>query len=152
MASFSTLYQAQALALKNAGAGSALNGVAIVTEDVGNIAQKVAESLGELGMLVLIGKADFDNNTPQGPTINGKVVWSILVREFPEVWRDGEANAPVCDDVALSAGAKLQQLEVPGFQRIRVLRGTALGAVRPDEKKQIEFQDYRLDLEATLVS
>ena len=146
MSTFSTLTAAQVAKLQTV---AALNAVAIVVEDTSDLTAEMAAQISAVGLVILIGIPAFKNESDMTKNVTADIDQQILIRECPPVWRNNAA-LPHCQDVAVAVAAALQGLNVAGFQLLRVIGGQPLGNIRPDPKKEISFQDYRLDLKTRL--
>jgi hypothetical protein len=146
MSTFSTLTTAQVAKLNSV---AKLSGIAIVVEDTSDLTTEMAIQIMETGLVVLIGIPAFKNESEFSNNVTADIDQQILVRECPPIWRDAPGVLH-CQDIAQMVAQSLQGLNVVGFQKLRVVNGTPLGNVRPDAKKEISFQDYRLELKTRL--
>lgn len=125
--------------------GSLLNDAAasVLREDAHDLQTEINKSLGQIGMLILVGMPRFTNKSVTlSNHLQAIVQCSIAVGENPILWRS--ANRDTAASVALIISQLIHNFPVAGFQNLKVLKADFI----PDKKRQL----YEIAVETMLVT
>lgn len=119
----------------------------VLREDRHDLQTEINKSIGQIGMLVLVGMPHAENKAASATDRLQLIVQTaVAIGEHPILWRKTNANGsirPFSPAVAQTVAELVQNLNVPGFQRLRVTRIDYI----PDAKRQL----YEVGIETMLL-
>jgi hypothetical protein len=125
--------------------GSLFNDAAAVVlrEDAKDLQTEINKSIGQIGMLILVGMPHFINESHlQNPNVEARINFAVAIGEHPILWRQGNRDA--ASTVAQLVAQLLQNYLINGFNYLRVVRVDYV----PDPKRQL----YEVAIETLLVA
>ena len=124
--------------------GSLVNDAAavILREDVKDLQTEINKSIGQIGMLMLVGMPHFVNKaTLQNPNLEAAISFAVAIGEHPILWRKDQRDP--ASTLAQLVAQLLHGFKIDGFNWMRVTRVDYV----PDKKRQL----YEVSIETLLI-
>ena len=152
MATFANLAAAVTQRIKDAQAAAqplaAAAAAVVLQEDAHDLQTEINKSIGQIGMLILVGMPHAANlSTGQSKHLERKVEMNVAIGEHPILWRkvnpDNSVRPPSSEAVNIISEF-LNGFQVGGFQKLHVVREDYI----PDGKRQL----YEISLETKSIT
>ena len=115
----------------------------VLREDAHDLQTEISKSIGQIGMLILVGMPHFVNQaTLQNPNLEAKINFAVAIGEHPILWRKDQRDP--ASALAQLVAQLLHNYCIPGFNWLRVARVDYV----PDAKRQL----YEITIETLMIA